>query len=67
VTPDSLEAVHRLCEAAPALPAFFGFCLIVVFIAGIYVFRKRRTLFGQDANVTNDTWAVRNLRFGRCS
>jgi hypothetical protein len=58
-----VAAAHKLEDVAPALRTFFGFCLIVVFLADVYVFRSRRKLFGQDPNVTNDTWAVRNLRF----
>lgn len=57
-----IGAVHKLQDAALALRVFFGACLVLVFAAGVYVFCKRRQLFGKDAQVTNDTWAARNLR-----
>ena len=57
-----LAAIHRLEEAAPALRVFFAVCLLLVFLAGIYVFSKRKQLFGRDPHVTNDSWASRNLR-----
>ena len=57
-----LAAVHSPNEAQLALRIFFGICLVIVFVAGIQVFRKRAQLFGRDPHVTNDTWASRNLR-----
>ena len=57
-----LGAVHNLKDAAPALRVFFGICLVLVFFAGVYIFYHRRKLFGQDPEVTNDSWAARNLR-----
>jgi hypothetical protein len=57
-----LAVTHRLEDGAPALRVVFGICLALVFFAGLYVFRKRRALFGRDATVVNDTWAARNLR-----
>ena len=57
-----LAAIHKLEDAAPALRVFFGICLVVVFFAGVYVFSKRKQLFGRDPHVTNDSWASRNLR-----
>ena len=57
-----IAAVHKLQEAAPALRVFFSFCLVIVFAAGVYVFSKRKQLFGRDPHVTNDSWASRNLR-----
>ena len=59
---DFLAAIHKLEEAAPALRVFFAVCLLLVFLAGIYVFSKRKQLFGRDPHVTNDYWASRNLR-----
>lgn len=57
-----LAAVHKLQDAAPALRVFFAICLVMVFLAGVYVFSKRKQLFGRDPHVTNDSWASRNLR-----
>lgn len=60
--PEFLAVVHRLEDGALALRIFFGLCVVVVFFAGISVFRKRRGLFDRDPQVPNDTLAVRNLR-----
>ena len=57
-----LAAVHKLEDAAPALRVFFAVCLVLVFLAGLYVFSKRKQLFGRDPHVINDSWASRNLR-----
>ena len=57
-----IAAVHKLEEAAPALRVFFAICLVLVFCAGVYVFSKRKQLFGRDPHVTDDSWASRNLR-----
>jgi uncharacterized membrane protein len=57
-----LAVVHTLQEAAVPLRIFFSICLIAVFFAGIYVFRKRRQLFDRDPQVSTDLWAARNLR-----
>ena len=59
---DFIAAVHKLQDAAPALRVFFAVCLVLVFGAGVYVFCKRRQLFGRDPQVTNDLRASRNLR-----
>jgi hypothetical protein len=59
---DLIAAVHKLQDAAPALRVFFALCLILVSFAGVYVFCKRKELFGRDPHVTNDSWASRNLR-----
>jgi hypothetical protein len=53
-----IPVVHTLHDAAVPLRIVFGICLIGVFFAGIYVFRKRKTLFGQDPHVTTDTWPL---------
>jgi hypothetical protein len=58
-----LAAVHNLEDARVALRIFFSVCLLVVFLAGAYVFRKRRQLFGRDPEVASDSWAARNLRY----
>jgi hypothetical protein len=57
-----LAAVHDLQDAAVALRIFFSICLVAVFLAGIYVFRKRHEWFSRDPQVRTDTRAVRNLR-----
>jgi hypothetical protein len=59
---DFIAAVHKLRDAEPALRVFFAVCLVLVSAAGVYVFYKRRQLFGRDPHVTNDSWASRNLR-----
>ncbi|MEY2440101.1 MAG: hypothetical protein QOI34_1486 [Verrucomicrobiota bacterium] len=57
-----LAAVHHVGDAVLALRIVFGVCLAAVFFAGIYVLRRRKQFFGQDPEVTADTWASRNLR-----
>jgi hypothetical protein len=57
-----LAVTHKLQDVAVPLRIFFSICLIAVFFAGIYVFRKRHQLFGRDPDVTTDLWAARNLR-----
>jgi hypothetical protein len=58
-----LAATRTLQDAAVPLRIFFGICLLGVFFAGIHIFRKRAKFFGRDPEVTDDIWAVRNLRF----
>ena len=58
-----IAATRTLQDGAVPLRIFFGMCLVAVFFAGIYVFRKRAALFGRDPEVTNDIWAARSLRF----
>jgi hypothetical protein len=58
-----IAAAHTLQDGAVPLRIVFGICLVVVFFAGICVFRKRTELFGRDPQVTTDSWASRNLRF----
>jgi len=62
MTGELLAAVHSLQDARLPLRVFFGICLALVFLSGIYVFRKRKQLFGRDPHVTNDSRASRNLR-----
>lgn len=57
-----VAAVHKLQDAEPALRVFFAVCLVLVFSAGVYVFCKRKQLFGRDPHVTSDLRAPRNLR-----
>ena len=59
----SLIAVtHQLQDAVVGLRVVFSICLVAVILAGLYVIKKRRELFGRDPHVTADTWASRNLR-----
>ena len=55
-------AIHQLQDAAVSLRIVFSVCLVAVILAGLYVIKKRRELFGRDPHVTADTWASRNLR-----
>jgi hypothetical protein len=57
-----LGVTHTHADSVLPLRIIFGICLVIVFFAGIYVFRIRRRLFDRDAQVMGDTWAVRNLR-----
>jgi hypothetical protein len=57
-----LAATHQLQDVAVVLRAIFSICLVAVILAGLYVIKKRRELFGRDPHVTADTWASRNLR-----
>jgi hypothetical protein len=58
-----IAAAHTLHDGAAALRSVFGICLVGVFFAGVYMFRRRMEFFGRDPEVTTDTWAARNLRF----
>jgi len=57
-----IAVVHAHSDSVVALRIVFSICLVAVFLAGIYVFRIRKSLFDRDPNVTADTWAARNLR-----
>lgn len=57
-----IGVTHKLQDAAFGLRIVFSICLIAVILAGLYVIKKRRELFGRDPHVTADTWASRNLR-----
>ena len=57
-----IVATRTLQDGAVPLRIFFGICLVGVFFAGVYMFRRRIEFFGRDPQVTTDTWAVRNLR-----
>jgi hypothetical protein len=47
--------VHSVNDAALALRIFFSVCLAAVFLAGVYVIRRRKEWFGRDPQVTTDT------------
>ena len=57
-----LAVVHSHQDSVFALRIFFGICLALVLLAGVYIFRIRRRLFDADPEVVADHWAARNLR-----
>jgi hypothetical protein len=48
--------------ALPALRIAGGMVLIIYLLAGAYLFRRRRQLFGRDPQVEQDIEAVRHTR-----
>ena len=48
--------------ALPALRIAGGMVLVIYLLAGAYLFRRRRQLFGRDPQVAQDTEAVRHTR-----
>jgi hypothetical protein len=44
------------------LRIFFSVCLVVVVLAGGYVFKNRQKFFSRDPTVTGDNYGARNLR-----
>jgi hypothetical protein len=48
--------------ALPALRIAGGMVLVAYLLAGAYLFRRRRQLFGRDPQVERDTDAVRHTR-----
>jgi len=48
--------------ALPALRIAGGMVLIIYLLAGAYLFRRRRELFGRDPRVEHDTEAVGHSR-----
>jgi hypothetical protein len=48
--------------ALPALRIAGGMVLIIYLLAGAYIFRRRRQLFGRDPQVQEDIEAVRHTR-----
>ena len=48
--------------AVPALQIAGGLFLIIHLLAGTYIFRHRRRLFGRDPEVKGDIEAVRHVR-----
>ena len=57
-----VAAIHDHADSVLALRIVFSICLAIVFLAGIYVFRSRKRLFGRDPEVTGDHYGARNLR-----
>ena len=58
----TVAAIHSHAESVLALRIFFSICLVVVIIAGVYIFKNRQNFFAQDPNVTADHYGARNLR-----
>jgi hypothetical protein len=57
-----LAVVHEHADSVLALRIVFSICLVIVFLAGIYVLRIRKRLFDRDPDVTGDHYGARNLR-----
>lgn len=57
-----IVVIHSHAESVLPLRIFFGVCLIVVVLAGLYIFRNRRRFFERDPQVTGDHYGARNLR-----
>jgi len=54
--------IHQHSDSVLALRIVFSICLVIVFFAGLYVFRVRKRLFDRDPQVTGDNYGARNLR-----
>ena len=54
--------IHQHSDSVLALRIVFSICLVIVFFAGLYVFRIRKRLFVRDPQVTVDNYGARNLR-----
>ena len=59
---DLVLVVHAHGDSVFALRIVFSLCLVLVLLAGLYVFRIRKRLFDRDPQVAADHWAARNLR-----
>jgi hypothetical protein len=57
-----LAAVHSHADSVVALRVFFSVCLVIVVLAGLYIFKNRQKFFAPDPNVTADHYGARNLR-----
>ncbi|PYK77916.1 MAG: hypothetical protein DME38_12450 [Verrucomicrobia bacterium] len=55
-------AIHSHAESLLALRIFFSSCLVIVILAGLYVFKNRQGFFSRDPDVTADHYGARNLR-----
>jgi hypothetical protein len=58
----SLAVVHSHGDSVLALRIVFSICLVIVLVAGAYIFHIRKRLFDRDPEVAADHWAARNLR-----
>ena len=54
--------IHQHSDSVLALRIVFSICLVIVFFAGLYIFRIRKRLFDRDPQVTGDNYGARNLR-----
>ena len=57
-----LAITHSHAESVLALRIFFGLCLVIVILAGLYIFKNRQKFFARDPHVTADHYGARNLR-----
>jgi len=57
-----LATAHSHAESVLALRIFFSVCLVVVILAGLYIFKNRQRFFARDPQVTADHYGARNLR-----
>ena len=57
-----LAIAHSHAESVLPLRIFFSLCLVIVILAGLYVFKNRQRFFSPDPQVTADHYGARNLR-----
>jgi hypothetical protein len=57
-----LAIAHSHAESVLPLRIFFSICLVIVILAGFYVFKNRQRFFSRDPHVTADHYGARNLR-----
>ena len=57
-----LAIAHSHAESVLPLRIFFSRCLMIVILAGLYVFKNRQRFFARDPHVTADHYDARNLR-----
>ena len=57
-----LAIAHSHAESVLPLRIFFSVCLVIVILAGFYVFKNRQRFFSRDPHVTADHYGARNLR-----
>ena len=57
-----LAIAHSHAESVLPLRVFFSICLVIVILAGFYVFKNRQRFFSRDPHVTADHYGARNLR-----
>jgi hypothetical protein len=57
-----LATAHSRAESVLPLRIFFSVCLVIVILAGLYVFKNRQRFFSRDPHVVADHYGARNLR-----